>query len=224
MYKRISMKYTFLFVFCLPFLLGAQDIKDPKAKLLLDDLSNEFDKHSQLSVDFDLILKFPESLEETQQGKLIQSNDNFYISLDEQIIINNGSEIYMIMTDQNVAQINSIDENASNQDILNPKKLIKEYNSGKYEFAIVGEDKIDNKRVTLIEFKPVDRFSEYSKMRIAIDQSNDLPYYFKIFGKDGSQYTLKMKSFNFNPSIEKGQFEFNKADYEGISVEDLRID
>lgn len=217
------MRYLVLF-FLFPIMIFGQDIQDPKAKEILDNISAEFQKQSDLAVDFDLVIKFPEMLEEVQQGKLIQKGDKFFVSIDQQEIINNGSEIYMIMKDQNVAQINSIDNNSGAQDILNPRKLIKEYSNGDYEYAIVGEDKVDEKRVTLIEFKPTDRFSEYSKMRIAIDQGNTMPYYFKIFGKDGSQYTLKMKNFDFNPSIKSDQFTFDKNNYEGIRVEDLRID
>lgn len=206
-------------------MLFAQAIFDPEAKALLDKISKDFDNKQRLSVDFDLIITLPESKEEVQKGSLIQSNNQYRVVIANQEIINNGKEIYIILKDQKIAQLNSASSMESNsQDMLNPRALIKLYQNGEYEYAIVGQEDYDGKQVTLIEFKPKDKFAEYSKLRIAIDKTTNLPKYFKIFSKDGSRYTLKLKTFNFQPNITLNTFKYIASQYPGIKLEDLRID
>ena len=223
--NRIKMVLSFLCILLLcPFFGIGQSIVDQDAKRLLDKVSENFDKHKKLEVNFDLVVKLPEMENEVQKGHLLQDGDKYRVTIASQEILNNGNDIYIILKDQNIAQLNSVNSNDSEQALLNPRELIKLYKSGDYEYAIVGEDDFKGERVVLIEFKPKDRFAEYSKLRIALNKETELPTYFKIFNKDGSQYTLDLYKFNFSPNITQASFEFNKSDYPGIRVEDLRID
>lgn len=206
--------------------LSAQVIQDQEAKNLLDRVSNKFEEQKKMSVDFELVIRFSQDNQEVQKGELLQDEDRFRVRIGNQEIINNGKDIYMILKDQNIAQLNSassLDESTGN-DLMNPRELMKMYKSGDYEYGIVGEEDVAGKRVILVEFKPKDRYAEYSKMRIAIDKNGENPNYFKIFNKDGTQYTLKLQKLNFKPAITSTSFQFIQSDYPGITLEDLRID
>lgn len=206
--------------------LNAQTLVDQDAKNLLDRVSQSFEDAKRSSVDFELIIRFSESNQEIQKGKLLQDQERFRVQIGNQEIINNGEDIYMILKDQNIAQLNSASssEESSEADLMNPRELMKMYKSGDYEYGIVGEEDVEGKRVVLVEFKPLDRYADYSKMRIAIEKTNDKPIYFKIFNKDGTQFTLKMIKLDFRPTISDNSFKFNQSDYPGITLEDLRID
>lgn len=216
----------FILIFLVATGLNAQTLVDQDAKDLLDRVSQSFEDAERLLVDFELIIRFSESNQESQKGKLLQDQERFRVQIGNQEIINNGEDIYMILKDQNIAQLNSASSSgeSSEADLMNPRELMKMYKSGDYEYGIVGEEDVDGKRVVLVEFKPLDRYAEYSKMRIAIEKTNDQPVYFKIFNKDGTQYTLKMIKLDFRPTISDTSFKFNQSDYPGITLEDLRID
>lgn len=206
--------------------LNSQTSIDQDAKNLLDRVSQSFEAAKRLSIDFELIIRFSESNQEIQKGKLLQDQERFRIQIGNQEIINNGEDIYMILKDQNIAQLNSAISSieSSEADLMNPRELMKMYKSGDYEYGIVGEEDVDGKRLVLVEFKPLDRYAEYSKMRIAIEKTNEQPVYFKIFNKDGTQYTLMMTKLDFRPTISDTSFKFNQSEYPGITLEDLRID
>lgn len=217
------MKYI-AFLLLLPLFGLSQESNDPEATLILDKLSSEISDYKRIHIDFDLIVDYPEALEETKSGKLIQDGTKFYVDIAEQEIINDGKDLYMIFKEDNTAQINSSGSEGSGFDIFNPIDFINLYKSGEYIYGITGEEDINNERVILIEFKPIDRYSEFSKIRVAINKNKDFPKYLKIFNKDGSRITLIIQDFKLNASIDDSIFTFNKEKYPGIVVEDLRID
>ena len=73
-----------------------------------------------------------------------------------------------------------------------------------------------------IEFKPTDRYSEYSKLRMVIDKNTNAVVRIKAFAKDGARYTLSLDRFSPNKSYAADFFTFSKAKYEGYYVEDFR--
>ena len=70
----------------------------------------------------------------------------------------------------------------------------------------------------------MDRDSEYSKMRIQVNQKANRMKTMKIFAKDGSRYTMEVDAVTPNYKVSEEFFTFNPSNYPGIHIEDLRID
>jgi outer membrane lipoprotein carrier protein len=89
---------------------------------------------------------------------------------------------------------------------------------------ITAEPLLDGKKVTQIEFKPLDRDSEYSKMVLYVDEKSKEMAQMKVFSKDGGRYTLKINDIVANKKYAMETFTFDESKFPGIHIEDLRID
>ncbi len=218
------MKNTFLLI--LVSFLSVQSFGqsvDPAAKKILERLKADYESHSSMEIDFDLVLDLPESPTETQSGKIVQSGEFYKVHLADQAIYCDGTGIYVHLIDNNEVQINDIDD-GDDSEMMSPKDLLRVYESEAFEYAITGEAKEGGKVVKYIEFKPTDADSEYAKLKMTVLSKKPELKSMTIFGKDGSRYTIQVKSILFDKKYEKSIFEFDASKYPGIRVEDLRLD
>lgn len=207
---------------CFSFGLKAQKIYDKEATVLLSRISDKIKSHEQILASFTVDTKFPGSDVDPQMGSLTQNKGNYHVVIGENELLNVEDGFYLIDKSSKSIQINDPLKNSAT-DIYNPISIMEKYDSGEFEYAIVGEDKIDSKRCYLIEFKPADRYAELSKIRVAIDVSTELPVSIKVFNKDASRITINVDSMEL---IKEGAevLKFKKSNYLDYGIEDLRID
>ena len=204
-----------LFLLFLSFSSPAQS--DPEAKKILDKLSTYYNSLSKVEVTFDLSINFAEQKPEIQTGKILKSGNKFIASIGPQEFINDGNAIYLILHPSKEIQISSIEDSQETMGI-SPTNFFDFYQNNEYEFAITqtkGELKF-------IEFKPLDKWSDYSKLRMTVNHVNNRILKLEAFGKDGSQYIFTIKNTNANPSITSTTFAFSKEKYKSYEILDLR--
>lgn len=200
------------------------DQNDPKAKAILDGIKDKYEAYKSLDVDFTLTIEFPEEDAEVQKGHISQEGDKYKLDLASQSIISDGQSMWFHLKNRNEVQINDIEEGMEDEDMLSPQSLLRIYEKDNFLFALVGEAIEGGKTVQKIEFKPLDTESEYFKMRLTVDKKTQQINRIKTFSKDGSRYTLDIDNFTPNKVFADGHFGFNKSNYPGIHIEDLRMD
>lgn len=196
---------------------------DPAAKKILDKLKAEYDTYKSMEVDFDLTLELPGQEKEVQKGNVIQQGDKYKLDLNDRGIVSNGQSVWLHIKKNNEVQINDaeMDEEAN---MMSPKDMLSLYESGEFVYAITAEPLLEGKKVTQIEFKPLDRDSEFSKMTLFVDKKSGKMAQMKVFSKDGGRYTLQVNSIVPNKQYDPSTFVFDADQYPGIHIEDLRID
>jgi outer membrane lipoprotein-sorting protein len=217
------MKYFILIgLFFISFGLKAQKIYDKEAEALLERISEKIKANRQVEAQFTFSIDYPGAEKDVKKGELNQNADSYHVSIGDNEIISSSEGFYLVDKISKSVQINDpLKENST--DLYNPISLMEKYDSGEFEYAITGEDKIDDKRCYLVEFKPVDRYSELSKIRIAISMNDELPVYIKIFNKDASRVEIEISELML--ILEKGsEIDFDKLNYTEYIIEDLRID
>lgn len=215
-----NLLYTIL-LFALPLtLVSAQDAE---ATRLLDKLKAKYDAFKTMEATFTLELDLPEREAELQEGKIIQSGEKYYLSVADQAIYNNGEYMWVHLISNKEVQLTEADMSEEEQ-IMSPKDMVKIYESNEYDYAITQSNKKGGKTMVDIEFKPLDRDSEYTKMRMTINKTDNMMKKMIIFAKDGSRYALTLNSLDANKSYDDKIFAFDKAAHPGVHVEDLRID
>ncbi len=207
-----------------PVLSFAQDSIDPEAKIILDQISDKLKTNDQLTLDFDLTINFPGMDADKKKGRLIQKGSKFRVEVGPQIILSTGADLYMINMETQSAQLSAASSMEASQGMMNPKQMLTLYDNGDYFYAITGEEDYNGSRVLNIEFKPKDRYAEFSKMRMAVNKNTNDPVYLKLFNKDGSQFILDINTIDFRGSIDEDKFVFSERLFPNIQVEDLRID
>ncbi len=227
-----TMKKLFLF-YCLSFigagLCTAQssaktEKSDPAAKTILDKLKTRYESYKSIEATFTLTIELAESKKaDKRAGKLAQEGDQYRLETDNETIISDGKTVWLCLKDKNQVQISDADAKDKNA-FVSPKQLLRMYENKEFVYSIVGEGVESGKACRFIEFKPVKKNSDYTKLRMAVDKANEVVS-IRAFGRDGSKYTLQLHSLKANAAKNPaGYFTFNANEHKGVKVEDLRMD
>ena len=195
---------------------------DPEAKKVLDRIRKKYEGYKSFEAGFALTVEVPGQPKEVQNGTIGQQGEKFRLEMDQQTIASDGKTTWVYLKSNNEIQINDTDPNSDNG-FLTPRDLLRRYEKGDFLYAITDKT-TDKKRVlTQIEFKPKDKSSEYSKLRISIDEKAGTIDSIKAFAKDGSRYAFQVSRFTPNKAFGDGTFQLDPKRFPGAHVEDLRM-
>jgi len=197
---------------------------DPEATAVLEQLRQKYESYESIEATFSIVIEIPEEDRIEQVGKMSQAGDQYRVDLEDQSIISNGEVLWAHFKNNNEVQINDAADLDSEGEIMSPNDILKIYESGEYVYILVDEYSREGTVIQQIEFKPLDKESDYHKLRLTIDKKASEIKNIKAFSKDGSRYTLKMTKFTSNTSFPEGHFGFDASQYPDIYVEDLRMD
>lgn len=193
--------------------------QNKSAQEMLDILSEKYEAYRSFEITFDLEVKYPERPVQKQKAQIIQASKRFKFISEDQDIIGDGENVYLFLKDRNEVQINDFDED-DELGLMTPKDLLKEYDSGRFEYRLENETDTE----IIIVFKPLDRDSEFFKYRIAIDKQSEDFSKIDAYNKDGSQLLVTIASSSQNKEYNDEFFSFDTSLYPDIRIEDLRID
>lgn len=199
------------------------EASDPAAIRILDKLKSRYDSFQSIEAKFQLEMNLPGQSIETQSGRIIQAGDKYFLDLDDQAIYNDGINVWVHLKSNKEVQLTEADFEEDSE-IMSPKDMLQVYESNEYICAITDERKERGHKIVDIEFKPVDRDSEYIKMRTTVDVTDNMMKKIAIFARDGSRYTVTLSDLQYNNKYDDKIFAFDKAMHPGVHVEDLRID
>ncbi len=201
---------------------SATETSDPAAKSLLDKLRKKYEGYKTLELAFSLEIEVPGAPKESQKGTLAQSGEKYRLEMTDQTIISDGKTTWVYLRKNNEVQINNADPKAE-QSFISPRELMKMYQKGEWLYAMADEETLGGKLCQQVEFKPTNKKSEYSKLRLAIDKKAQTMHSIKAFAKDGSRYTFSVSKQSPNKEFAGDKFTFDKAKFPGCRVEDLRM-
>lgn len=197
---------------------------DPKAKAILDKVQKKYDGYKSLDAAFSLEIELPEQAKQVQKGKMSRQGAKYFVDLNgQQTMLCDGKALWVILHQNKEVQINDAPDPKENDgSVLTPESLFNFYKNGKFVYAL-SNDYVDKGRsLQQIEFKPLDRGSEYSKIRLTIDKKTSEIVSAKAFGKDGTRYTFTITKLTPNKGFAANYFTFDKTKYPGYHIEDLR--
>jgi len=200
---------------------SAED-SDPDATRLLNKLKAKYEGFDNMKMDFNLEIEFPEEDKIVQKGNIFREGKKFYMDFEQQTVVSNGDKVWIHLKNNNEVQIYDAESMADEENFMSPENLLKLYDSDAFVFAISDEVSQEGRTVAFIECKPIDRDSEFSKMRLTVDTKNIDMVSVKAFSKDGSRYTFINNALTSNLDIPSSKFEFKTSDFPDIYVEDMR--
>ncbi|HRD82695.1 MAG: outer membrane lipoprotein carrier protein LolA [Saprospiraceae bacterium] len=195
---------------------------DPQAKAVLDKLKKKYQGYQSLELAFTLEIELPDQKKEVQQGKIAKQGKKYRVDLASQSVICDGTALWLVLHNNKEVQINNLPDPSTDENILSPEALFSFYDKGKFVYSLVNEATVAGKVVQEIEFKPLDKGSEYAKFRLTVDKAAVTVVSMKAFGKDASRYTVKMGALTPNKTFAADFFSFSKSKFPGYRVEDLR--
>jgi outer membrane lipoprotein carrier protein len=199
-----------------------KDTNDPLATKLLDKVSKKYNGHDRIDLDFSLTVEVPGQKKTLEKGKISQAKEAYRLMMDQQTIICDGKTNWIYLKKSNEVQISDANPNETDG-LLTPRQLLKVYQNGDYIYAITDRASEGGVVLTHVEFKPVNKSSEYSKIRLSINEKTGWISSVKAFAKDGSRYTFALSRHNTKATYQSNYFTFDQAQFPGARVEDLRM-
>lgn len=204
---------------------------DPKAKVILDGVSKKYRSFLAIKSDFSYVLDNPqENIKNYKQsGTIIASpkTNKFRLTLYTgsgkqktlaQEIISDGKTQWTYSKKDNEVQINDADNNSQS---LNPAQVFTIYEKG-YKYLFTGEVKQQGGLYQQIDLTPIDSKKPFFKVRLLVNKAKSTIYSATIYDKNGSRYTYILNSTATDYKGSDAIFGFNKKNYPGVEVVDLR--
>lgn len=219
--KRFNLCLAFLFLIILG--VQAQSSKglgqnDPEAKKVLDDVSSKFRTYKTVQAKF--VLKIENAAGKsmgTKSGTVFMKGSKYRVSLPDQEIFSDGSNVWTFSKDDNEVTITKLDPSSGT---VTPQKLFTNFYDKDFLYKLNGQVTLNGKKMKEVELTPVDKTKPFFKVLLYVDKSSINTT--KIFEKNGSRYTYSTSSFKPNAVVADATFIFDAKKYPGVEVVDLR--
>jgi outer membrane lipoprotein-sorting protein len=221
-----------LLSYCLLILLtitSAFAQKDAVAKKILNQVSAKYRSYDVVKTNFSFTYENQQAnTKDTQNGMLVSRSktNKFRVTIYnpqnntviDQEIISDGKSQWTYIKKDNEVELSDIDHSSES---LNPAQIFTIYEHG-YKYIYTGDEKVDGKLCQMIDLTPEDEKATFFKVRLSIDKAKKQIYSALIFDKNGSRYTYTIRAFTPNVKVPESLFGFDKKDYPGVELVDLR--
>ncbi len=208
------MKYL---VLALGFIAFTSFGQDSKAQGILDKLSAKMKGYSSFYVEFSATVKNSSTgANSSETGKGWVKGNKYYASYGDNTIISNGMKTWTVVKEEKA--VYETDANTSDEESINPKKLMTIWESGfknKYE----KEESLNGEQVHVINLYPKNPGTvNYHTITLYISKSDNELKKAIMKMKDGTIMTYNLTKFQPNISVDDSKFVFDPKKYPGYTV------
>jgi len=196
--------------------------QDPKAKEILDKLSETTAKYTDISIDFIFTLENPEEeIKETNEGSVAMKGKNYRLLMPAlgMEIYSDGTTSWNYMPD--AEEVNIMETDPDDDEALNPANLFSMYKKG-FNYKYMGEKVVNGKSSFLIELTPVSQDKDFKSVKLYIEKDSYKLLKALTLGKDGNLYTFEMKTMKTNSGLPDSYFRFDKQKHPNVDIIDMR--
>ncbi|MEK7719118.1 MAG: outer membrane lipoprotein carrier protein LolA [Bacteroidota bacterium] len=196
--------------------------QDPKAKEVLDKLSQTTRSYKTIQIDFSFTLENKKNnVNQTNEGVVALKGKSYrlhmpVVSMD---IFCDGTTIWSYLTEAKECNITGVEDDKEGS--LNPANIFTIYEKG-FNYSYVGEETLAGKAVHVLDLFPIDQKKEFVKVRLYVDKAKNQIAKAQTFNKDGNTYILVLKSMKTNVELKDDYFKFDKSKYPGVEINDMR--
>lgn len=204
--------------------IAQSDGKDPKAKAILDKVSEQYKGYTSFKSAFQYELKSPVTqMDEVWKGKVYFKGEKMRLEYATgDLVINNGSKVWNFIKEDNEVNVYNAEEA---DEMMSMNSVIDKYKSG-YKYVLMDSETIDSKLCNVIDLEPIltqeERLqNQVYKIRLYIEKSSNQIVKWKIFERNGNRYSISISGFRPNVTVADYTFKFDKTKYPGVVVTDL---
>ncbi|MFY0687291.1 MAG: outer membrane lipoprotein carrier protein LolA [Cyclobacteriaceae bacterium] len=188
---------------------------DPEAKVVLDAMSDKYQKVSAFTAVFKQKLTNESAgLEEIIDGTIQVKDQMYKLEIAGQQIFNDGTDIWAYNPDGKEVTVSANDPEEQEISLSNIWDL---YKSG-FKYILMANNDNGNQ---VVDLDPLDRSKSYYKIRMFIKQNYDL-HSFLVFESSGNKYHYAITEFSENNDLTDSDFKFDPSKYPGVEVIDFR--
>lgn len=188
---------------------------DPKAKVILDELSTKTKAYTTIKAEFSVVTEKKDKTKDTQFGKISTKGTKYKLEIAGHEIYCDGKIVQEFIKDANELQIKNME---TGEEGINPSTIFTIYEKG-YKYKFDAEDAMIQ---TISIFPDNPDKKKMISAKLIIDRAKKQITSVKMIMRDGSTQTYSIKTFVNNVIIPDTDFTFDKKAHPGVSVEDIR--
>lgn len=203
-----------------------KEVVDAKAKAILDEVAAKTKSYTSIKAEFGSVTEkkvtnTESKVTESQTGTLNLKGEKYKLEIKGQTIFCDSKTQWTYIKESNEVQINSAPDPKAT-DNINPVNIFTIYEKG-YKYKYDKEETVNGSKADVVDLYPLapDKKS-YHTIKLTIDKAKKQIVSVKIMNKNGTTNIITVKSFTANSDMPDAMFIFNKADYKGVEVVDLR--
>jgi outer membrane lipoprotein-sorting protein len=215
------MKRTLL-ISALILITGLAFAQDPKAKEILDKLSQTNKSYKTIQIDFSFTLNNQKTkTTETNEGWVALKGKSYRLHMPAlgMDVYSDGAVTWSYLTESN--EVNIAESEAGSDAALNPANLFTIYEKG-FKYSYVAEENVGGKAAYVIDLVPENAKKEYTKVRLFVDKTKYQILKAISYNKDGNIYTLTLKTIKTDQNLAEDFFKFDAAKFPKVQVNDMR--
>ncbi len=193
---------------------------DPKAKEILDKVSVKTKSFKTIKADFVVSREDQKSTKkETQKGSLWIKGNKYKLDIMGTITFSDGKTRWAYIKESK--EINITEPDPKNDKLVDPSKIFTIYEKG-YKYTYVAEKFEDGLQLHEIDLYPEDLKQKVSRITLQIEKKDMRIHSVKYIEKEGVFYTVKIAKFAPDTDISDADVTFNKANFPGAEIIDMR--
>jgi hypothetical protein len=195
--------------------------QDDRAGNILDQVFEKIKSSPSVSIDFTVAISNPrENFSDEFDGGIVMKGEKYRLDFMDTETWFDGNSTYTLLSDANEVMISDPDE-ADGGIMSNPAGLFTDYRK-EFKYRFIGEVTREGRRLYEIELHPIEPDQLFHTVKLYVDRDRNFVHTAVIAGKDGNNYTLKVKTFDTTKQVPESYFVFRKEDYPGVEIIDMR--
>lgn len=191
---------------------------DAKAKAVLEKVNNKFKQLKSIKADFIMSIS-GNGVTDSKKGTFYMKGKKYRIKMEGQEIITDNKSVWVYMKDMNEVNVNNY--NASEQTI-SPEKIFSGSYQNDYNYKYAGTGTVNGKSCDVIQLDAKSGSTNINKVKLFIDKSNNTIVQSVMNDRAGNMYKYQITNFNTNANLSDNLFTYNKSDFPGAELVDLR--
>ena len=197
----------------------AQAQYDPKAKEILDAMSEKYQQIGSFESDFSYSMENPtQSISEDFEGEIVVQGDKYRLNMGGQEIVNDGETVWTYLEEVNEVNIDNYDPAEGD---ISPTQIYNAYQRG-FTYVYLEDQTEGGTTYHVVDLLPENTDNQFFKIRLHISEEGKTLKKWQIFDKNGTIYTYEISNFNPDAEITGDVFSFDTSKYENVEVVDLR--
>ncbi|EKB50021.1 LolA family protein [Cecembia lonarensis] len=190
--------------------------KDPKAKAILDGVSQKYQSLKGMKASFE----FSDGRMQPRKGEVAIKGEKYRIKLPEQEIFNNGKTVWTFIESGNYKEV-TINNASDMGDELTPSSVYNIYKKG-YNYRLIGERTENKKILQDIELLAESASAPFKRVILTVDKEQKDLLGWEIYDDQGDMFKYTFTNINTNVDIPNDYFNFDPQQYGKVEIIDLR--
>lgn len=202
--------------------LVAQDkptASDAKSKKILKAAKTKIESHKTIKIKFSFTEVDKNNKEsKPKNGRVYVKKDKYQLKFAGQVVYCDGKTKWTHLVSAKEVHITNA---SSEDDFANPTSILKNY-SKNYKTRFIRTEKLDGKKVDIVDLYPKKGKKAYHRVRLYIQSTSKQIAKTKVYYKNGSSQTIKITEYIVDKPIADSYFKWDSAKHPDVEEVDLR--